>query len=247
MPKILIFDIETFPNLVETWGVYEQNAIRVVREWELAAFAYKWLGEREVICHTRQGQKTDKQLCKKLHKVLSQADIVVAHNGDSFDNKKARARMLHHGLPPVKPYKQIDTKKIAKRRFAMNSNSLDAIGKFLGVGRKEKTGGYDLWADCMAGKASAWRKMAAYNKQDVALLERVYLKLRPHDNMHPNVATIAQKPDACPRCGTEGKMHSRGFTFSRVAKFAKYQCQACSGWATARVAERTEKPKRVSA
>lgn len=244
MAKILIFDIETFPNLIEAWGVYEQNAIRVVREWELASFAYKWLGEKETHCFTRQNQKSDKALCKKLHQVLSQADIVIAHNGDSFDNKKARARMLHHGLPPLHPYKQIDTKKIAKRRFAMNSNSLDAIGKFLGVGRKEKTGGYDLWTDCMANKASAWKRMAAYNKQDVNLLERVYLKLRPHDNLHPNLANF-DRPEACPKC-SGGHLQARGFQKTATAVYARFQCQSCGGWCKSRVAEKTIKPKLVN-
>lgn len=245
MPKILLFDIETFPNLVETWGIYEQNAIRVVREWELASFAYKWLDEKEVVCHTRQGQKTDKQLCKKLHKVLSQADVVIAHNGDSFDNKKARARMLHHGLAPIKPYKQIDTKKIAKRRFAMNSNSLDALGKFLGVGRKEKTGGYDLWIDCMDGKPAAWRKMAAYNKQDVSLLERVYLKLRPHDNLHPNLTNF-EKPESCPKCA-HPELQRRGVFRAASSTYFRYQCKRCLGWCRDRISNKADKPKVVNA
>lgn len=227
-PRILLFDIETFANKGETWGMYEQNVIRITREWELASFAYKWLGESKITCITREGQKTDKALAKALHKVLSQADIVIAHNGDSFDNKKARTRMLFHGLAPLKPYKQIDTKKMAKSRFAMNSNSLDALGKFLGVGRKRKTGGYELWEDCMDDKPAAWKKMAAYNKQDVVLLERVYLKLRPHDHLHPSVAVFGNL-NGCPKCGSL-KLQSRGLACSNSATYRRWQCMGCGGW-----------------
>lgn len=230
-PKVLLFDVETFANVIEAWGIWEVNAIRVVKEWELASFAYKWLGEKDIKVVTREGQKTDKQLCVELHKVLSQADVVIAHNGDSFDNKKVRTRMLFHGLEPTAPYKQIDTKKLAKARFAFTSNSLDALGQFLGVGRKEKTGGYELWKECLAGKKSAWVKMAKYNKQDVALLERVYLKLLPWS---PSInLTYEGRPEACPKCGSE-KLRSKGVRSGKRT----FICVGCGGYCHMRVTEK---------
>ena len=44
--KILIVDIETTPLTSYTWGIYEQNVIKVVKDWKILCFAYKWLGEK---------------------------------------------------------------------------------------------------------------------------------------------------------------------------------------------------------
>jgi hypothetical protein len=47
-PRVLLYDIETFPNEAYVWGKYDQNVIAFKKEWEMASFAYKWLGEKEV-------------------------------------------------------------------------------------------------------------------------------------------------------------------------------------------------------
>lgn len=196
--KILLFDIETSPLIGYTWGTFDQNVIQVKDEWTLLSFAYKWFGSKEVFCKTRKGEKTDKALTKQLWHVMSEADIIIGHNGDAFDIKKAQAKFLEHGLPPLKPFKSIDTLKVARQRFKLTSNRLDSLGELLGLGRKLKTGGFDLWLGCMADKPKSWALMAKYNKQDVVLLEKVYLKLRPWAKGHPPVH--ANKPGHCPRC-----------------------------------------------
>ncbi len=180
---------------------------------------------------------TEKQLVQKLHKILGEADIIVAHNGDEFDAKKARAKFVEFGLPALPPSQQIDTKKIAKRHFRFSSNSLNNLGELLGVGKKMPTGGFDLWLDCMAGKIAAWKKMEAYNKQDVLLLERVYLKLRPWVQNHPNVAA-GDKPSACPKCGTDRPLHFRGYRRMAAGSYRRYQCRDCGAWSRSRTVEK---------
>ena len=243
--KILLFDLETSPNLGYVWGKWEQNVLSYTKEWELLSVAYKWLDEKEVHCLKRPDfkDKTDKALTKELKKLLDQAEIVIAHNGDEFDIKKSNAKFIQHGLGPTSAYQKIDTKKVAKKYFKFNSNSLDDLGQLLGVGRKEKTGGFDLWLDCMAGKKEAWKRMVQYNKQDVLLLERVYLKLRPWMEQHPNVSFLQDDlPNGCPKCG-EKKLYPKGFKYNKTGKVRQYVCTNCGGYCLSRISVKHAKPE----
>jgi hypothetical protein len=224
--KVLLYDIETSPNLGYTWGKYEQNVVAFKKEWTLLSFAFKWLDEKGVTCHSIRTAKTERALVKKLHKLMGQADIVIAHNGNQFDNKKAHAKFIEYGLPPPAPYAQVDTCQVARRYFQFTSNKLDDLGALLKVGRKLKTGGFDLWLGCMAGDKKSWLKMESYNKKDVELLERVYLKLRPWIKNHPDVA---DRPDGCPKCGGV-RLKSHGIRRMATRSYRRFYCKDCGGW-----------------
>ncbi len=230
-PKILIYDIETSPNIGYTWAMYEQNVIKIIKESELLSYAYKWYGEeKEVTCVKRPDFtcSTDKSLARSLWKLFNEADIVIAHNGDEFDQKKARARFAFHGFAPHRPFRTVDTKKVAKRYFKFNSNSLDNLGTFLKVGRKLKHTGFELWEDCMAGKPAAWKLMEKYNIQDVKLLERVYKKLKPWMDNHPRASLLYGEVN-CPSCESR-QVQRRGISFTNMGTRQRYQCQACGNW-----------------
>jgi len=64
-----------------------------------------------------------------------EADIVVGHNLAGFDTKKLRGAWLELGLPEPRPFKTIDTLKVA-REFGFESNTLDALCKRLGIPAK---------------------------------------------------------------------------------------------------------------
>lgn len=234
--KILIFDIETAPNLAYVWGKYEQNVIDYEKEWYMLSFAYKWLGEKTVHVKSLPDYKlygkdktNDKALVVELHKLFNEADVIIAHNGDQFDIKKSNARFLVHGLTAPSSYKTIDTKKVAKRYFNFNSNKLDDLGNILGLGRKVDTGGFELWLGCMSGDMKSWAKMCKYNKQDVVLLEAVYLRLRGWITGHPNLNVTEGTLSNCPNCHSE-RLHARGYAVTRVNKYQRWQCQDCGAW-----------------
>lgn len=230
-PRILLYDIETSPNIGYTWGRWEQNVIEFKKEWELLSFAFKWLGDKTVRVCARPDYKdeTDKSLTKALWELIDEADIVIAHNGDQFDQKKAKAKFIEHRLGPPSPYKSIDTKKIAKSQFAFNSNSLNDLGQLLKLGKKLPTGGFSLWLGCMAGDKKSWQKMKKYNKMDVALLEKVYLALRAWHPNHPNVAVYRGEPKNCPSCGSRSVVR-RGVALTKTSTFERMQCKDCHRW-----------------
>lgn len=251
-PKILLYDIETSPLLTYTWGIYEQNAIKVLEDFKILCFAYKWLGESKVHVVAQNdfkgykpGVNEDSAVVRALHGLFEEADVVIAHNGDSFDQKKAQARMIVHGLTPPAPYKQIDTKKVAKRYARFDSNKLDDLARQLGLERKGETGGFETWEGCMAGDNKAWKKMKQYNKQDVTVLEEVYLKLRPWIRNHPAMNLLTNRLGACPTCG-EGPLQRRGYTTpTRTGVRQRFVCTKCGAWGSSRLTE-NRKPEYVT-
>jgi len=237
-PKILIIDLETAPNLAHVWGKYEQDVLSYVREWYILCFAYKWLYGASTHVNSlpqyplyKKEPENDRELVKDLWKLFEEADVIIAHNGNSFDIKKSNARFIYHNLPQPKPYKSIDTKLVAKRSFNFNSNKLDDLGKYFGIGRKLQTGGFDLWLGCMKGDKKAWKKMTDYNKYDVILLEKVYLKMRGWDKAHPNLNLISDTIHNCPNCGS-GDVQKRGFNMSKVGKKQSYRCNDCGAYSS---------------
>jgi len=251
--RVLLYDIETAPNLVHTWGIYEQTALEVVRPWYLLCFAYKWLDETTTHVISlpdfekdyKKNPENDYQLVKVLHDLFNEADIVIAHNGDAFDQKKVSARFLVHGFDPPTHYRQIDTLKEARRNFRFDSNRLNDLGVTLGLGEKVDTGGYTLWKEVMAGDEAAWRKMRKYNKQDVVLLEKVYLTLRPWISNHPNVSFLSGTLDGCPKCGAR-HLQKRGIRHNKTTSYQEYQCQSCRGYFRDRNNLKIDKPEYVN-
>ena len=241
--KILLYDIESSPLTVLSWGAYQKgnwNALKVLEDWRMLTFAYKWHGAKTT--HVKglpdydlykKDPKDDKALIADLWELFNEADIIIGHNGDQFDIKKTNARFIYHGMTPPPPTKSIDTLKVARKHFKFTSNRLDALGEFLGVGRKEQTGGLDLWLDCMAGDDKAWRQMKKYNKQDVVLLEDVYNKLTPWMHNHPNIH-LNLVDDEVPKCTNpdcqSDKLQRRGYGRTNTTIHQRYQCQDCGKW-----------------
>lgn len=238
-PKILFYDIETSYTVGAVWGLYEQNVAVTLREPYIISFAWKWLGEKTTNVLSlpdfpsyKKDKTNDKSLVQELWKLFDEADIIVAHNGNSFDQKWTYARFLVHGLKPPAPAKYVDTKLVAKRHFRFNSNSLNSLGGYLKLGNKIETGGIDLWVRCIEkDDKSAWKLMCKYNKQDVVLLELVYKKLLPYMNNHPNYNLSMGTTHSCPNCGGR-HLQKRGLQHTRTTVAQRYQCNGCGAWSS---------------
>lgn len=232
--NILLWDIETAPMKVAAWGLFNQNITHeaILEDWYMICAAWQWYGSRKIETASvldGEDHKDDLPIVEILHEVLSQADAIVAHNGDHFDLKKFNARAIYHGLDPLPMIPSVDTLKIARKHFKFSSNRLDYLGDYLGVGRKVVTP-KGLWLDCLEGDEKAIRKMIAYNKGDITLLRDVYEKLRPYDRIHPNHNHYADG-HVCPNCGS-AHLQSRGVYRTRITERRRYQCQDCGAWSS---------------
>lgn len=237
-PKILILDVETFPNTAYVWRFFKENvgAKQVIDYSTLASFAYKWLGDQATFYEDTQNQ-SEAELVRHLLNVLDSADIVVAHNGAKFDLPTIQGRALVLGLKPPSPYKIVDTLLVARYEFNFPANSLEHLAIILGLQKKgghEKFPGFELWDQCMKGNPEAWEEMRVYNIQDVITLEEIYLKMRPFMKRHPNVAVYEEVDKVlCPKCGS-AHIQWRGYITTNVYKYKKFQCQTCGGWSRTR-------------
>lgn len=235
-PRIALYDIETAPSLGYFWGkLWETNIIGVEAPWYMLSFCYKWLGESKIYTHSlreyphyEKDRENDYRLSKDLHQLFNQADVLVAHNGDRFDMRKAYARFIKHGFAPPMPSKTVDTLKSARRHFAFDSNKLNDLGQYLGVGGKLPHTGFDLWKRTMLGEDKAWDMMERYNRRDIVLLEKVYLKLRPYMTNHPKLETWTEN-GCCPTCQS---LHvtRQGFKIAINRKYQQFKCQDCGTW-----------------
>jgi hypothetical protein len=246
----LYVDIETQPDLVYTWGVYEQNAIAVKEHWQLLSYSAEWQDGKVItkgLCDYK-GYKAggdDYDLAQDVWSLLDEADIVVAHNGVDFDLKALTARFIAHGMKPPSPYKIVDTKRGLKSVSRFSSNKLDWIGQQLEIGKKIDTGGWNLWLGCMAGDKKSWAKMKKYNRHDVVLLKRLYKLLSPWIRQ-PNTGAWTSRP-SCPNpaCGSL-KLTARGYARSKTRVYQRYQCSECGTWARSVSSEKGEHASTVA-
>lgn len=244
MAKILILDIETSPNLAYVWGAYKQfvSQEQWVDKSYIMSFAAKWLGESGVIYEENRNGK-DRKLVSRLFELLSEADIVVAHNGKAFDIPVILGRGVVHGINPPSPFHVVDTCIVARRQFRFVTNSLKNLAEELGIAEKgdhEKFPGFKLWVECIRKNPEAWEEMRKYNIQDVVTLEQLYLKLRPYITNHPHVSrgTTDEQAVACPKCEATD-IHYRGWYFTKMGlAYRKFQCLECGGWGRERYSDK---------
>lgn len=232
--KILIWDIETSHDIVATFGLYNDSIPpeNIMLEWYVICASWKWLGEDEIhsVSVMDDGMlDDDTNVLLKMAEVLEEADMVVAHNGDRFDIKKINTRGIFHGMSPFSKKLSVDTLKVAKRHFKFTSNRLDYIAQYLGVGSKMSTS-KGLWLRVLTGDTDAIKEMVEYNKVDVDILEKVYLKLRPWMDNHPSVRLLAgDTTPSCTACGSVN-IQWRGWMKTRTSHKHRYQCQECGKW-----------------
>ena len=245
MSRILLFDIENTPIITYAWGIHDEPSHStkfVKKDWMIMCWAAKWLGEKEIITADMWGKKDDSQLLKKLWKLLDKADVVIAHNGKKFDIRKANARFVQNKMSPPSPYKIIDTLTEARKYFMFTSNRLGDLGKYLEVGSKMETGGFDLWIECMDNNKKSQAKMLKYCAGDVLLLEKVYLKIRPYMKTHPNLSIYIKDRPACVRCGGL-RVKKRGIEASPLGTRQEWFCNDCGKGFSTRNGKIIEKKK----
>lgn len=168
----------------------------------------------------------DSRIAKGLAYLIRQADYVVAHNGDSFDIKNLNTRLLANELQPLGDVQSIDTLKIARQSFNLESNKLDYLAQFLGFDGKLPTS-MSLWDRCWDGEPAALREMRAYNEYDSVLLEHVFHALSPYAKKLPRLVEAAEwREELCPYCGCKDRDPS-GWHRTNVNTYPKYRCAQC--------------------
>lgn len=235
--RILLLDIETAPCIGYFWRRWKENISQdqVIEESYVLCWAAKWLDSDEMLWDAinqhpeyESDPENDYSVVSSLSELLSQADLVVAHNAKGFDIPVVKTRMLYHQMRPMPPFRMVDTLITAKREFRFPSNALNSLAHYLGLGEKVRHSGFKLWRGVVEGCEESWKVMIDYNIQDVNLLEDVYLALRPWDTRHPNVGLFGDLDEVCcPCCGSTDIEATGDYDITHVSKFPVYQCNDC--------------------
>lgn len=229
--KILHIDIETAPNKVYSWGLFNQNIAinQIVEPGYTLCWAAKWHGKPEILFDSIH-ESSERDMLEKMWMLLDKADVVTHYNGKKFDIPTLNKEFIIHEMGVPAPYQQVDLLQVTRSSFRFPSNKLDYVAQALGLGSKTKHMGMDLWSECMRGEEASWKIMKKYNKQDVVLLEKLYKRLLPWVRTHPNHALFKEtdKP-VCTNCGS-ARVQKRGITYTRTQQYQRYQCSGCGTW-----------------
>jgi uncharacterized protein YprB with RNaseH-like and TPR domain len=234
--KRLFFDIETSPNIGLFWtSGYKLNISHdsIIKERAIICICYKWAGEDKIYSLQWDNNQDDKKLLEKFILVANEADEIVGHNGDRFDLPWIRTRCLYHRIPVFPNYTTLDTLKSARSKFKFNSNKLDYIAKFLGIGQKTHTG-YDLWKKVVLDKdKESLEYMVEYCKNDVELLEKVYNEMSTYipAKTHHGILNGGEKY-SCPECGSENMKFSKKRYSALGTPRIQLQCEDCHKYHT---------------
>lgn len=231
--QILIMDIETSPIMAYTWSLWPKylSPDNIVKDWGMLSWAAKWLFSDTVMSQVVEPWEaknhTEVTIIREIWNLLDKADIVIAHNGAKFDVRKLNAKFLTYGFPPPMPYNVIDTKTQSQKLFAFSSNALDFLTKQLLGSGKSETGGFQLWVDCMNGKEAALQKMVEYNRNDVTILEELYVLIRPWIHSHPNMGLYIDTTETvCTNCGNQ-KLSWGGYYYTPAGRYRAFRCNQC--------------------
>jgi hypothetical protein len=231
--KILLFDIETAPMEVYVWGLKYNNYIspdNIIKDFSVLCWSAKWLFDSEVMAEKVTGEmainRQDAPILKKMWSLLDEAHVVIVQNGKKFDIPKLNSRFLMAGYPPPMYYQVVDTKEVMAKVFGFSSNKLDYVNKLAGLDRKDEMEFQD-WINCVHGDEIALEKMLHYNKDDVIIMEELYLWLRPWIPAHANLGIYSDlDKDCCPNCqSTELKWNGQYAT--PLGLYNGFRCSKC--------------------
>jgi DNA polymerase elongation subunit (family B) len=229
-PKILTLDIETSPNVIDAWRLFDVSAsLTQVREVSrVLCFGAKWYGKKSVEFYS-EWDSSHGDMVEQAWRLLNETDILVTYNGPRFDVKHLQREFVLAGLGPPSPFKNVDLLQTARSQFRFASNKLDHVAQQLGLGAKLKHDGHALWTLVLDGDSKAQGRMQKYCVQDVKLTEALYDRLGPWIKNHPHFGLWTGEEKSCFACGST-KLKQHGFTRTSLTVYALLQCDDCGAW-----------------
>lgn len=225
-PVILIYDIEKSHTISAHYDHWQTNIPydNIIKPPYLMCAAWKVYGKKQ-INSVMTTTDDDTSIVRALAAAISEADYIVAHNGDRFDIKELNSRALLLGLPPIAKVRSIDTLKVAKKHLRLASNSLRYLAKALKVSPKGEHSS-DMFLRALHKEPKALKELVKYNKQDVITLEAVFEKLLPLiDGINHNLFTDSLDA-VCKSCGSRHlRKDGRFVTLTKV--YQRIRCGDC--------------------
>jgi len=123
----------------------------------------------------------EKDMIVATAKMLDEFDILVAHNGQSFDKGYFNAKCLEYGVKPILRYKKlIDPVRLARRHLRLGRNTLAAIIDYFQIPVKKTPIELHLWIKATHNSdRKAMDTIVTHCDHDIKTLDIVYDKLKP--------------------------------------------------------------------
>lgn len=238
--KILILDVERLPGITKQFwwdrGDLKNRYIRyetVERQPRTTIVCGKWYDQPDVIEYAEWDKGGRKKFLRNVHHLMAQADIIVGHFITGADLPwLANDLHVEAGLPPLPPFKTVDTLKVIRKVFGAGApfKSLDAFCQIVGI--ESKTDSYDARAmeRAVTNKSVPDReRLVAYCSGDVLATQGLYDWLRPHVPNHPSLFVDGKDYlTTCHRCGNDTEPIPRRYVAS-VLTYSMRRCTVCGG------------------
>lgn len=243
--RILILDVERLDGITEEhfWdrGDLKQRYIRyenVKREPRTTIVCCKWYDEPDVMRFAEWDEGGRGRFLKRVHAVMSEADIIVGHYIDNADIPWLKGdfywpKIGHRHrpkLPPLPPFKTVDTCKVLRTQFKSGApfKSLDAVCKIVGLPSKTDHYDRDAMERAVAGSVEDRERLVEYCAGDVIATQWLYDWERPHIKNHPALLVDGQtKLDTCRACGGKMKWVTGKRYAADVYSYPLLRCTVC--------------------
>lgn len=235
--KILILDVERLPGITKQFwwdrGDLKNRYIQyeeVERQPRTTICCAKWYDSDELIELAEWDKGGRKRFLKTVHRLLGECDIVVGHNIDNADIPWLKGDIhIEAGLPPLPPFKTVDTLKILRKEFKSGApfKSLNAFCQIVGL--PAKVDHYDRRAmeRAVNGSVEDRERLVAYCSGDVIATQGLYDYLRPHIKTHPALFVDGKTAlTVCNRCGHDTEPVPRRYV-ANVLTYSMRRCVNC--------------------
>lgn len=220
--KILLWDLETSPNLGHIWSLWNQNIglSQLMQSGDLLCFAAMWYRQPKSMVFHSEWDDGYAGMVQAAWELLNEADVVIGYNSKHYDTPWIQRCFLEQGLLPPAPFRQVDLCDVVKKQFRWPSNKLQYVSQRLLGETKVEHEGHALWVKVLAGDPKARKRMRKYNIQDVRLLEPLYDRLLPWVPNHPSHAAFQGVDVMCPACGGTSLVKN-GFSYTSVGRYQR--------------------------
>lgn len=228
-PRVLTLDIETSPNVVYAWGLFDQNigVSQVIEPSRVLCVAAKWLDSSDVTFLSEFHDGRD-EMVSRIWSMVDEADIVVGYNHVSFDMPHLNREWLLADYGPPSSYTNIDLYRVNKQRFKFASNKLGYVTERLGLDTKLETGGQGLWNRVLSNDPEAWALFAEYNCTDVVITEALFQRLRSWIKL-PHIGLWSGEMSNCYACDS-AELTPAGTVYAMSSAWPRLVCEQCGAW-----------------